>query len=291
MRTGARDALLLAASRTDDRGRVFGFQQSLDSAGAVVGPLVALVLLHTFNSDIRTVLVVAVIPSFAGLVTVSFVRDVRWTRTEGRENASAVDTQLPSRGKSWGDLPRELKTFFVATGLFALGNSSDSFLILRARNVGLDLSLVIVAYVFYNIVYSVMSTPAGTFADRWGARRVYVIGVVIYIFVYLGFALNTAPSVTWMLFGTYGIYIALTDSVSRALVSSFIPAQRDAGAIFGLLQGITSAALVLASVVGGLLWSLLGARATFLFGAGCATLALVVFANGLRDGSSRRGGA
>jgi MFS family permease len=289
IRTGARDAMLLDASDPTNRGLVFGFQQSLDSAGAVVGPLIALVLLHTFRNDIRTVLYIAAIPSIIGVFVVAFVRERRHATPDdglpddvSRESAdvpspaSAPDLS-PVPRPAFGNLPRELKVFLVASGLFALGNSSDSFLILRSRSVGLSLTMVILAYVVYNVVYSAASTPAGSLADRFGARRVYVVGIIIYVGVYVGFALNRSAAGVWLLFAAYGFYIAMTDSVSRALVGGFITDQSEAAGIFGLLQTIISVGLVLASVIGGILWTVVGAWATFSFAALCAVLALSVF--------------
>lgn len=287
VRTGARDALLLSAANETNRGVVFGLQQSLDSAGAVVGPLIALVLLHAFGNDIRTVLFIAVIPSIVGVVVISFVRDQSHPKHEQRREevgsaAMTGSTRTPIEGdapprQSLGSLPRELKVFLVASGLFALGNSSDSFLILRSRSIGLSLSMVILAYVVYNAVYSAASTPAGGLADRFGARRVYVAGIVIYVVVYIGFALNRSAPGVWALFAAYGLYIAMTDSVSRALVGGFITDESQAAGIYGLLQTIISIGLVSASVIGGVLWTFVGAWATFAFGALCGTLALLVF--------------
>lgn len=287
VRTGARDALLHSASNDTNRGLVFGVQQSLDSAGAVVGPLIALALLRAYGNDIRTVLYIAVIPSIIGVLMVSFVRDVsaKHVRPAPREGAEVVvrTPGVPAENATQPStpglrtLPRELKIFLVVSGLFAFGNSSDSFLILRSKDVGLSLSLVILAYVVYNAVYSAASTPAGSLADRIGPKRVYAAGIVIYIVVYVGFAVNKSAVGAWILFAVYGLYIALTDSVSRALVGGFIPNHENAAGIYGLLQTVVSIGLVLASVVGGILWSVVGAWATFAFGAGCATLALVVF--------------
>jgi len=270
LRTGARDALLLDAADTHNRGLVFGVHRSLDSAGAVVGPLIALGLLQWFHGDIRKILYVAVIPSLIGIALIYFVRETK--------RAKEIEvTPLPKlRFKS---LPRELKIFLVASALFALGNSSDSFLILRSKDLGLKLSLVILAYVLYNIVYTVASIPAGRLADKLGPKRVYLAGIILYLVVYAGFALNHTTTAIWGLFAVYGLYIALTDGVSKALVGQYID-KREAGGIYGLLQTITSIGILLASVVGGILWSAFGAQATFSFGAASAVLALLVFVYG-----------
>ncbi len=269
LRTGARDALLLDASNEKNRGLVFGVHSSMDSAGAVVGPLIALVLLHTFNGNIRRILFVAVIPTLIGVLLISFVRETKHPKTE-----KVSTTPLPKM--SLKTLPKELKIFLVASGLFSLGNSSDSFLILRSKNLGLSLSFVVLAYVVYNIVYTVASIPAGSLADKIGPKRVFIAGVIIYVLVYIGFAFNKSTANIWWLFAVYGLYIALTDGVSKALVGQYI-SKKEAGGIYGLLQTINSAGILLASIVGGLLWSTIGPWATFAFGAVAAGLALLVF--------------
>ncbi len=286
IRTGARDALLLDASTARNRGFIFGFQQSLDSAGTVVGPLVTLAVLQASSNDVRTVLDLAVIPSIIGVLVVLAVRDT--TRKPTPPTTTNVAPPLASSdhpsgsasstvGLRLSSLPRELRIFLIANGLFALGNSSDSFLILRSEDTGLGLSLTVAAYVVYNFVYSAASSPAGTLADRFGARKVYVVGVVIYVAVYVGFALNTSTTGVWFLFFFYGLYIALTDSVSRAFVGGFITDPRRDAVVYGLLQTVISLGLVLASVIGGVLWTAVGYRATFAFAAACATMALAAF--------------
>ncbi len=275
VRTGARDAMLLDESTSSNRGVIFGFQQTLDSAGAVVGPLIALVLLQVFSDSIRTILLIAVIPSIAGVLLAGFIREPApkvAATTSAKADARAALARLDVQS-----LPRELKVFLVVSGLFALGNSSDSFLILRSRSIGLSLSLVVLAYVAYNVVYSLASTPAGMLADRFGPRRVYATGMALYALVYLGFTLNHSVTGVWVLFVIYGLYIALTDSVSRALVGSFVVDRTQAAGIFGLLQTVLSIGLVVASIVGGILWSTIGSWATFAFATLCAVAALVLF--------------
>ena len=173
-------------------------------------------------------------------------------------------------------MPIDLKIFLIANGIFALGNSSDSFLILRSKNLGLSLSLVVLSYVVYNLVYTFASVPAGSLSDKIGPKRVFIVGVIIYVLVYTGFALNKSVAGIWGLFAIYGLYIALTDGVSKALVGQYID-KNEAGGVYGLLQTINSIGVLLASIIGGILWTTIGSWATFAFGALSAVLALFVF--------------
>ena len=132
------------------------------------------------------------------------------------------------------------------------------------------------AYVVYNVVYSLGSTPAGILSDKIGPKRVFIVGLIIYVLVYAGFAFNKSTAGIWVLFAVYGLYIALTDGVSKALVGQYI-SQKEAGGIYGLFQTITGIGILLASVIGGILWTVIGPWATFAFGAGFATLALLIF--------------
>lgn len=160
--------------------------------------------------------------------------------------------------------------------MFSLGNSSDSFLILRARNLGLSLVLIISAYILYNIVYASSSIPAGIISDKIGTKKVFIAGIVIFAIVYLGFALDKSGIFVWPLFAVYGFYIGLTDGVSKAMVGSLVQ-KEEAGTAYGVLNTITSLFTLLASVIGGLLWSLVAAPATFYFAVICAAISIPIF--------------
>jgi MFS family permease len=265
-RTGARDALLLEATDETNKGFIFGFHRSMDTAGAVVGPGIALVLLWAFHNNIRLVLYIAIIPAFLALIFFVWVK-------EAKKQVQISTTKLSLSVKNF---PPQLKLFLLGLCLFSLGNSSDSFLILRAQNLGLSLVLVILAYIVYNIVYALASTPAGIIADKIGAKKVFIVGIIIFALVYLGFALNKNGNLVWLLFGVYGFYIALTDGVSKAMVGSLIPKEQ-AGTVYGVLNTVTSVFTLAASVIGGFLWSAVSPSATFIFAVACALLSLIIF--------------
>lgn len=268
VRTGARDALLLDAADDTNKGFIFGVHRSFDSAGAVVGPMIALLLIHSFSGNIRSVLYIAAIPSFFGLIFFLFIREAR-KKVRGTTEKFTFTFSLRT-------IPSQFKSFLLVMTLFTLGNSSDSFLILQSKQLGLSLTAVVFAYVFYNIIYMLLSTPAGIIGDKIGAQYVYAMGLIIYALVYIGFGLNQNTQVIWVLFAVYGAYIALTDGVSKAIIGSFITKDQ-AGTMYGMTQTIVSVATLLASVIGGVLWTTLGSRATFLFGASCAMLAFLCY--------------
>lgn len=266
LRTGARDALLLSASTPKNKGLVFGIHRSFDSAGAVLGPLIALYLLSTFHQNIRLILYIATIPSFLGLLLFFFLKEKR---------SKGINKSLPF-SLSLSGFPKEFIYFLAILAIFSLGNSSDSFLILQSKNIGLSLISVVGVYIIYNLFYTLISTPAGLLADKIGSRYVFAMGLVIFSLVYTGFAFNKNPHLVIFLFGIYGAYIAFTDGVSKALIAEFIPKGKE-GTAYGINQTILSITTVFASVIGGFLWTLFGSKYTFLFGSICSVLALILY--------------
>ena len=266
VRTGARDALLLDVADEHNRGLIFGVHRSMDSAGAVVGPLIALGLLQVFDNNVRPVLYAAAIPGFIGLLFFVFVKEAKKvTQT----------TKIPLR-LTLKNLSPQFRLFLLTFSLFSLGNSSDSFLILQSKQLGLSITSVVLAYVVYNVVYTALSTPAGIVADKLGAKTVFLVGLLIYGAVYVGFAFNGSQELVWVLFAVYGAYIALTDGVSKSLVGSYIP-KEEGGTAYGTLQAVSSIFTLLSSVIAGFLWSAIAPSATFIFGAVCAFGAFGLF--------------
>lgn len=264
-RTGARDALLLEAADKTDTGLIFGFHRSMDSLGAVIGPAIVMILLYVFHNNIRLILYVASVPTLFSLIFFIFVKDARKKIVTSKLKFSFTLSQFSS----------QFKIFLLGLSIFTLGNSSDSFLILRAKSLGLSLFLVITAYILYNIVYTVVSAPAGSIADKIGPKKVFLLGLLIYAFVYTLFAFNKNPLLIWPLFAIYGFYIALTDGISKTIAGLMIHKEQS-GTAYGLLYTVTSVFTLLASVLGGIFWSLISPSATFIFGAICALISFVL---------------
>jgi MFS family permease len=269
-RTAPRDALIADSSVEGGRGRVFGFHRGLDTAGAVVGPLLGLGLVASLGEErLRLVFALAVLPALVSIALVWLARERARTVAPRRKERLRID---------FSGAPAAYWLFLGVSFLFAFGNSSDAFLLLRARDLGLGLTAVILAYVVYNIAYALLSFPAGIVADRLGPRPVLVGGFLVFGLVYLGFAAASGGGAVWPLFAAYGLTMALTEGVGRALISDLAPADRR-GAFLGLYHTTIGLTAVVASVLAGVLWDQVAPAAPFALGAatGLAAAALLAF--------------
>lgn len=267
MRTSPRDALLADYTKPEERARAFGWHRAMDSAGAVVGPLVALLLISATNNNLRLVVALTVIPGLIGAVLVLTVREKRGAAKSGA--AGERPAPIPIRR-----MPRPFLAYLVSWAPFALANSSDIFLILRAKQLGYSTTLTILLYTTYNLVYALSSPVFGNLADRLGRRQVLIGGLGVFALVYLGFVVVSAPGWLWVLFAVYGLYIAATDGVGKAYAIELVPASAKATAV-GLLGTVTGIATLVASTTAGVLWQHVGPWAAFAFGTVGALVAAV----------------
>ncbi|MDR3686814.1 MAG: MFS transporter, partial [Coriobacteriia bacterium] len=268
MRTPPRDALLAEYTPAAERGRAFGWHRAMDSAGAVIGPLIALALVAASDGNLRLVIALTAIPGLIGAALVLTVREKRRAaRADAAAEASGTSTRL-------SDLPRPFRAYLLAWAPFALANSSDVFLILRAKDLGYSTTLTVLLYTLYNLAYSVASPLFGGLADRVGGRRVLTWGLLTFAVVYAGFAAVSARWLLWPLFAVYGLYIAATDGVGKAYAISLVPEGARATSV-GLLGSVTGIATLVASSVAGVLWATLGPWAAFAFGAAGAVVSAV----------------
>jgi MFS family permease len=280
LRGGPRDALIADATPEGMRGRAFGLHRALDTAGALVGVTFAAVLLylltgspaahaaaapsHADPSPYRVIFGVSAALGLAALALTFLVADAPAGGTPRTDEAAAPATALPR--SYWLVLSMLL--------VFALANSSDTFLLLRAAQVGLSPWAVVIAYAMYNVVYTVASYPAGVLSDRFGRWRVIGVGWAIYAAVYAGFALATTTAI-WPLYAIYGLYMALTDGVGKALIIDHAPRERR-GRALGIFYLATGIATIASSVLAGALWDQVSPSAPFWVGSGAAVVALVL---------------
>ena len=256
LRTGARDALLSDETTLADRGKVFGFHRSMDTLGAVLGPLAALLWLAAHPGQFRPLFLWAFGP---GVVAVLITLGLRERRT-----APSGRAVVPfwASFRYWRVAPVAYRRVVGGLVVFALFNSSDAFLLLLARQRGLSAPAVIGLYILYNITYVLSAWPLGYLADYLGPRRLLVSGLVVFAGVYGGVALVHDLWAFGALFVLYGVYAAATEGVGKAWVS-MLCARPDTGAALGTFAGLSSLAALVASVGAGLLWQWRGPGATF----------------------------
>lgn len=268
VRTAPRDAIIADTVIEAERGRAFGFHRMLDTVGAIIGPLVAFGLLYYIigKTSYRLLFILAGIPALLAVIILAvFVRD--------KIAKSSGTVKLP--GFHLSAFPRDYKIFLLIIGLFGLGNSSNVFLLLRAQNLGLSPVLLPLFYVLFSITYAAFSYPAGILSDSIGRRNVLIVGYVAFALVYVGFAIAPSPVYLLPLFIFYGTFPAFTDGVQRAFAADLSPEHLRASGL-GLYHFINGLALLPASLVAGWLWDTIGPATTFWFGAGAASLTVVL---------------
>lgn len=278
IRTAPRDALLASYVDADRRGAAFGLHRAMDTIGAAIGPAVALLYLWLRPGDYAGLFLLAFIPSALAALATLLVRDRCFT----------PDIQQPGLLNSfsyWRRAPEAYRKVLFWLGLFALANSSDMFLILRARQLGFNTTTALVGYILYNIVYAAAAWPAGQLSDKLGRKRVLVCGLLLYAGVYAGFALVQAPAATWGLFACYGIYAAMTESVAKAWLGDFV-GEQERGSALGLYAALASVGTMLASFWTGFLWQSAGAPVALMVAAFVALISGAGLA--LSKGASQR---
>jgi MFS family permease len=265
-RTSARDALIAESSDVAIRGRVFGFHRALDTLGATIGPLLALVAIRYLDNNLRLVFLLSFVPAFIGVILLSF-----FVKEKRKVSKSSTDFQF-----NWKKLDPSFKLFLLISIIFALGNSSNAFIILRAQNLGLSVTMVILVYVLFNFVYAIFSLPAGIISDKVGPKKILLIGFFLFAIIYFLFGFIKDTFFLWILFPFYGIYMALTEGVGKAYISNLVPSEK-AGTAFGLYQTAIGLCAFFASWIAGLLWSYVSISAPFIFGSITAALAAFLF--------------
>jgi len=275
VRTAPRDALVADSIDAKQRGLAFGLHRAGDTGGAVLGLVIALAMVWVFQPRdphiqagvFQNVVWISLIPAALAVILLAvFTREIPpLTRREApRFTLSIFDARF--------------KFFLVIMILFTLGNSSDAFLILRANQLhanGLPVLGVLGMMITFNVVYTLLATPAGVLSDKFGRRRLMVTGWLLYGLVYLGFAVLTAGWQAWLLMALYGGYYAMTDGVAKAYVADLVPAEHR-GTAYGVFNAAIGITALPASVIAGLLWQWIAQPAPFYFGAAMAALACVL---------------
>jgi MFS family permease len=278
IRTAPRDALVVDSIEERQRGLAFGFHRAADTAGAMLGLLIALGVVwlaqsnaaHLTRSTFQTIVLVSLLPAGLAVLTLAFgARDV------------SVSDQRSAPRFAFKQLGRPFMAFMLIVGVFELGNSADAFLVLRAQDAGLSVTGILAVLVVFNLVYTLVSTPAGSLSDRIGRRRVIIGGWLLYSFVYLGFGLMRSEWQVWALYILYGLYYGMAYGTSKAMIADLV-SDNVRGTAYGTYNAVLGLLDFPASLIAGILWQGVGAwrgfgaPAPFLFGASMALLAALM---------------
>jgi len=268
IRTGARDAMLSDEATPETKGKVFGFHRSMDTLGAVIGPSLALIYLYWYPTDYKTLFYIAFVPGLLAVLATYFLKEKRKSSDQHKSSVSFF-----SFLNYWKESPIAYKKLIIGLLVFTLFNSSDVFLLLKAKQAGLDDTTVIGVYIFYNLIYALFAFPIGIMADKIGLKTIFVIGLALFSAVYFGMAINSSIYIIMLMFFLYGIYAAATEGISKAWISNIIE-KKDTATAIGTYSAFQSICTMLASTLTGLIWFQFGATTAFVL---TATVTLLVF--------------
>lgn len=267
IRTAPRDVMVSESADKKQLGKAFGIHKSLDMAGSAVGILISFLLIKKAVDfvDYKTLFAFSIIPAALGLLMFFFIIEKKHHHLQKREpfwlNIEKLDKQL--------------KLYLVVAFVFTLGNSSNAFLLLRAKNLGFDDGSIILLYFIFNLTASIFSIPLGKLSDRIGRKKLLVSGYLIFSLVYINFALANRQSVIIFGFILYGFYTAMITGVERAFIAEISPADLK-GTMLGMHSTIVGIALLPASLIAGFLWNGFGASVPFMFGASLSLMAALI---------------
>lgn len=276
IRTGARDAILSDETTSKNKGKIFGFHRSMDTLGAVLGPLLALLYLYFYPQDYKTLFYIAFAPGLLAILASLYLKD-----KNKKPVKSAQKTTFFSFLQYWKVSPPNYRKVVIGLLAFALFNSSDVFLLLKAKQAGLDDTMVIVVYVFYNLIYALSAFPVGILADNIGLKKMFIFGLSLFAMVYFGMSTSSNIYVIAGLFFLYGVYAAATEGISKAWISN-ITDKKDTATAIGTYSGFQSICSMLASSLAGLIWYQFGASATFVITAVATLLIIGYFSFGIK---------
>lgn len=271
IRTGARDALLSDEATPQTKGQVFGFHRSMDTVGAVIGPSLALVYLYFYPQDYKTLFFIAFIPGLLSVLASYYLKDKRRPAGRAKKRISFF-----SFLHYWKESPKAYRRLVIGLLIFTLFNSSDVFLLLKAKQAGLDDTVVIGIYIFYNLIYALFAFPVGIIADKVGVKKIFIIGLGLFAMVYMGMSINTNLYFFFVLFLLYGIYAAATEGISKAWISN-ITDKKDTATAIGTFSGLQSICTMLASSLTGLIWYKFNAASAFVITAVVTLLVIFYF--------------
>ena len=268
IRTAPRDVMVCDSADGNNLGKAFGVHKALDMAGSAVGIFLSYLLLQNAanTAAYKELFSISIIPAILGLLMFLFIKEKR------------THVAMNKREPFWQNIKKldgQLKLYLFVALLFTLGNSSNAFLLLRAKSVGFADNQVILLYLVFNVIASILSIPLGRLSDRVGRKKLLVSGYIVFSIVYLGFALASSQVTILLSFILYGFYSAMITGVERAYIAEISPKDLK-GTMLGLHSTIVGIALLPASLIAGLLWDGFGASSSFLFGSAMSLIAALI---------------
>ncbi len=247
IRTGARDAMLSDEATQQTKARVFGFHRSMDTLGAVIGPVIALMFLYFIPGNYVMLFYIAFIPGIAAIMLTGILKDKKIKPIQ------TTPTRFLSFLQYWRTSPAAYRKLLIGLLLFTLCNSSDVFLLLKMKEAGISDTTTIGIYIFYNCVYALCAYPIGILADKIGMKKVLASGILLFSIVYASMAMM--QSLTWFIaaFLLYGIYAAATEGIAKAWITN-IAAKEDKATAIGAYTALQSTCTLLASSITGIVW-------------------------------------
>jgi MFS family permease len=264
LRTAPRDSLISGSITNNDAGRNFGFHKAMDNSGAIIGPLLAFVLLYFFPLNYGNIFLLATIPAIIGVVTIIF-----FIKEAHADNEKAKDRL------SLKQLPKKYWFFLSVIFVFSLGNSTDALLLVKTSETGVSSSYIPFIYMIFNVVSVLFAIPTGKLSDKIGREKLIISGFLIYAIVYFLFGRYNNINVFLFLFVLYGFYSALTDSSQKAMISDIVSKDLK-GTGYGLYHAVLGITLLPASLIAGLLYDRVNSNAPFYFGSIMALLATIL---------------
>lgn len=264
IRTAPRDSLVAASVDNGEMGRSFGLHKAMDNSGAIVGPLVAFVLLLLLPGNFRLIFLFGGIPAILGIFVIIF----------GLKEAKKDEENLLKKFR-FSDYPKRFYLFLGIIFIFTLGNSTDALLMVKANEVGIKVTFIPLVYLITSVVSVILSIPLGSLSDRIGREKLLIAGYLIYALVYFGFGITSHIAVIAVLFALYGVYTASTDSVQKAFVSDIVDKNKQ-GTGMGIYNALIGITLLPASLIAGLMYDKINSSVPFYFGAVTAILSAIL---------------
>lgn len=264
IRTAPRDSLVAASVSNGETGKSFGLHKAMDNSGAILGPLIAFVLLLLFPGDFRIVFLFAGVPSILGILVLIF------GIKEAKKNKESLFKKF-----HFSDFPKKYYLFLTIIFIFTLGNSTDALLLVKANEVGVKVAFIPLVYLVTSVVSVFLSIPIGILADKIGKEKILITGYLIYAIVYFGFGVTTSIGAIVALFALYGLYTATTDGIQKAFIADNIDKNKQ-GTGMGIYNALLGVTLLPASLIAGILYDKVNSSVPFYFGAITALISAIL---------------